>query len=69
MKISREGFKIIAVSGVVMLALWLFMFYMLKAQDMLWLLITLAVALLVFWVFIISFFREVPQWRCVLQSF
>jgi phosphatidylserine decarboxylase len=57
MKINREGFKIIAVSGCVMLALCLFMFFMLKAQDMLWLLITLAVALFVFWIFIISFFR------------
>ena len=58
MKISREGFKIIAVSGIIMLALWTLMFYMLKAQDMLWLLIALAVVLFVFWLFIISFFRS-----------
>ena len=57
MKISREGFKIIAVSGVIMLALWVFMFYMLKAEDLLWLLITLGVVQFVFWLFIISFFR------------
>lgn len=57
MKISREGFKIIAVSGSVMLALWLLIFYMLKAADLLWLHITLAVLLFVFWIFIISFFR------------
>ena len=58
MKISREGYKIIAVSGAIMLALWLFIYLMLKAQDMLWLNITLAVLLLAFWGFIISFFRD-----------
>ncbi len=58
MKINREGFKIIAVSGVVLLALWLLIFYMLKANDLTWLLITLAGLLLVFWFFIISFFRD-----------
>ena len=58
MKISREGFKIIAVSGIIMLALWTLMFYMLKAEDKLWLLIALAVVLFVFWLFIISFFRS-----------
>ena len=57
MKISREGYTIIAVSGAIMLALWLFIFYMFKAETMLWLHITLAVLLLVFWIFIISFFR------------
>ena len=58
MKISREGFKIIAVSGVVLLAIWLLIFYMLKANDLQWLLILLSVLLLVFWFFIISFFRD-----------
>ena len=58
MKISKEGSKIITVSGVVLLALWLLIFYMLKANDLTWLLITLAALLLVFWFFIISFFRD-----------
>ena len=58
MKISKEGFKIIAVSGVVLLAIWLLLYYMLKANDLTWLLITLAVVLLVFWLFIVSFFRD-----------
>ncbi|MBR6656472.1 MAG: phosphatidylserine decarboxylase family protein [Alistipes sp.] len=57
MKISREGFKIIGVSGATMLAIWLLIFYLLKAEDMLWLHISLAVVLLLFWIFIISFFR------------
>ena len=46
MKISKEGSKIIAISGVVLLALWLLIFYMLKANDLTWLLITLAALLL-----------------------
>ena len=58
MKISKEGFKIITVSGVVLLAIWLLIFYMLKANDLMWLLITLAVLLFVFWLFIVSFFRD-----------
>jgi phosphatidylserine decarboxylase len=58
MKISKEGFKIIAVSGVVLLAIWLLIFYMLKANDLMWLLILLSVLLFVFWFFIISFFRD-----------
>ena len=58
MKISREGFKIIAVSGAILLALWALMFYMLKANDLTWLIVSISVVLLVFWFFIISFFRE-----------
>lgn len=58
MKISKEGFKIISVSGVVLLALWLLIYYMLKANDLMWLIILLSVLLLVFWFFIISFFRD-----------
>ncbi len=58
MKISREGFKIIAVSGVVMVALWCLIFFMLKAKDLLWLSCGLGVLLFVFWLFIISFFRS-----------
>ena len=57
MKISREGFKIIGVSGAAMLAIWLLIFFLSKAEDMLWLHISLAVVLLLFWIFIISFFR------------
>lgn len=60
MKISREGFKIITVSGVLCLALWLLIFYMLKANDLTWLIVLLSVLLLVFWFFVISFFR-VPR--------
>ncbi len=58
MKISKEGFKIIAVSGVILLALWLLIFYMLRANDLAWLIVVLSSLLLVFWFFIISFFRD-----------
>ena len=58
MKIRRECYKIIAVSGVILLALWLLIFYMLKANDLTWLIIMLSALLLVFWFFIISFFRD-----------
>ena len=58
MKISREGFKIIAVSGVILLAIWLLIYYMLKANDLTWLIVTLSVLLVIFWFFIISFFRD-----------
>ncbi len=57
-KISREGFKIITVSGVVLLAFWFLIFYMLKANDLDWLIALLSVLLVVFWFFIISFFRD-----------
>ena len=58
MKISKEGFKIITVSGILCLALWFLLYYMLKANDVMWLLIALGVLLSVFWFFIISFFRD-----------
>ena len=58
MKISREGFKIIAVSGVIMVALWCLVFFMLKAKDLPWLPFVLALVLFIFWLFIISFFRS-----------
>ena len=58
MKISREGFKIIAVSGVVFLAIWVLIYHMLRADDLLWLLITLSVLLLALWLFIFSFCRD-----------
>lgn len=63
MKISREGFKIITVSGILCLALWLLIFYMLKADDSMWLIILVSVLLLVFWFFIISFFRDPKRVR------
>lgn len=58
MKINKEGFKIISVSGVACAALWVLIYYMLGVEDKLWLIILLSALLLVFWFFIVSFFRE-----------
>lgn len=58
MKINKEGFKIISISGIACAALWVLIYYMLGVEDKLWLIILLSVLLLVFWFFIVSFFRE-----------
>ena len=58
MKINKEGYKIIAVSGVCLAAVWTLMYYMIAAHEQSWLLILLSVLLVIFWFFIISFFRE-----------
>ena len=58
MKISKEGSKIITISGILCLAVWFLLDYMMKANDAMWLLIALGVLLAVFWFFIISFFRD-----------
>ena len=58
MKINKEGFKIISISGVVCVALWVLIYYMIGVEDKLWLIILLSLLLLVFWFFIVSFFRE-----------
>ena len=58
MKINKEGFKIISISGVALAALWVLIYYMLGAEDKLWLIVILSALLLIFWFFIVSFFRE-----------
>ena len=58
MKINKEGYKIIAVSGLVCLVLWGFIYYLQSHEEEVVLLITSAVILAVFWLFIVAFFRE-----------
>lgn len=58
MKINKEGYKIIAVSGLVCLVLWGFLYYLQSHEEEVVLLITSAVILVVFWLFIVAFFRE-----------
>lgn len=66
MKVNKEGYKIICVSGVICLAIWGVIYYLLGTpEDAVSLtlnsavLLTLsAVFLLIFWLFIITFFRE-----------
>ena len=58
MKINKEGYKIIAISGVCLAAVWTLLYYMVAARESNWLLILISVLLLTFWFFIVSFFRE-----------
>ena len=58
MRINKEGYRIIAVSGVCCVAMWALIYYMLEVQERSWLLILLSALLVLFWFFIVSFFRE-----------
>ena len=58
MKINKEGYKIIAISGVCLAALWTLLYYMIEARENIWLLSLITVLLVAFWFFIDSFFRE-----------
>lgn len=58
MKINKEGYKIIAVSGIICLAIWGFIYFLLNKQEDIVLLCLSALVLSVFWFLIVSFFRE-----------
>jgi phosphatidylserine decarboxylase len=58
MKINKEGYKIIFVSGVICLAIWGFIYFLLNKHEDIVLLVLSAVVLAVFWFLIVSFFRE-----------
>ena len=58
MRINKEGYKIIAISGVSLAAVWALLYYMIEARENNWLIILISVLLLMFWFFIVSFFRE-----------
>jgi phosphatidylserine decarboxylase len=58
MKINKEGYKIIAISGVCLAALWTLLYYMIEARENILLLSSITVLLVLFWFFIVSFFRE-----------
>ena len=58
MKINKEGYKIIAISGLICLILWLLIYYLQSHHDGTGLLITSAIILVAFWLFIVAFFRE-----------
>lgn len=58
MKINKEGYKIIAVSGLVCLAIWLLFYWILSSQNSCVLIVAATLFLLCFWVFVIAFFRE-----------
>ena len=58
MRINKEGYKIIGVSGVICLLLWWLFYHLLVHDANILLLWFSAVVLLLFWFFIVAFFRE-----------
>lgn len=58
MKINKEGYRIILVSGLICFAIWGLMYYLIDRQEKEVLIWAASVMLLLFWVFIIAFFRE-----------
>ena len=58
MKINKEGYKIISVSGIICLAIWGFIYFLLNKHEDIVLLALSAAVLWVFWFLIVSFFRE-----------
>jgi phosphatidylserine decarboxylase len=58
MKINKEGYKIISVSGVICLAIWGFIYFLLNKHEDIVLLVLSGLVLSVFWFLIVSFFRE-----------
>ena len=58
MRINKEGYKIIGISGVVCVLIW-WLFYHLLESDASEVLLWVGTAfLLLFWFFIVAFFRE-----------
>lgn len=58
MKINKEGYKIILLSGAFCLALWLLIYYMINLHESAALLALTTALLLIFWFFVVAFFRE-----------
>ena len=58
MRINKEGYKIIGVSGVVCLLIWWVFYRLLESDASVVLLWSGTVFLLLFWFFIVAFFRE-----------
>lgn len=58
MKINKEGYTIITVSGLICLAIWFLFYWLLKSRSDSMLIWASSLFLLVFWGFVIAFFRE-----------
>ena len=58
MKINKEGYRIIAISGLVCLLLWVLIWYMLERHNDITTLVISSAVLLSLWFFIVAFFRE-----------
>lgn len=58
MRINKEGYKIIGISGAVCLLIWWLFYHLLESASDVSLMWVTAVFLLLFWFFIVAFFRE-----------
>lgn len=58
MKINKEGYHIIAVSGLICLLIWLIFYWLLMSRESSLLIVAATLFLLCFWAFIVAFFRE-----------
>ncbi|MBQ3082927.1 MAG: phosphatidylserine decarboxylase, partial [Alistipes sp.] len=58
MKINKEGYTIIAVSGLICLAIWLLFYWLLMNRSDSLLIWASTLFLICFWGFIVAFFRE-----------
>ena len=58
MRINKEGYKIIGISGAVCVFLWWLIYHLLVSDANISLLWVSAVLLLLFWFFIVAFSRE-----------
>lgn len=58
MKINKEGYKIIGIAGVICLLIWWAFYRLLVSNSSVTLMWSGAVFLLLFWFFIVAFFRE-----------
>lgn len=58
MKINKEGYRIIAISGLICLIFWGLIYYFENSHSGAGLLITSSLLLIAFWFFIVAFFRE-----------
>lgn len=58
MKINKEGYRIILTSGVLCSLIWLLIYYLIDQRDSVSLIWISAALLLLFWFFIVAFFRE-----------
>ncbi|MBP3482169.1 MAG: phosphatidylserine decarboxylase family protein [Alistipes sp.] len=58
MKINKEGYKIIFITGIICLLIWGFIYHLLNNREDVGVMWLSAIVLVMFWFFIVSFFRE-----------
>jgi len=58
MKINKEGYRIILISGTLCLLLWSLIYYLINQHAKVGIIWIITVLMLLFWFFIVAFFRE-----------